>query len=167
MTLATYEEIKAKAKLATKSVPICLRGDLQAEYEGLEREQKLLRDAQKRGGTLSGSTDELKAIEEKLTVLREEMQDSTQTFTLRALSKKRFSDLKAAHAPRRDNDDDARLGWNGDTFTVALVQACLVDPALTVPEVEDLVDTVFTQGQWDKLFVEALYLNAVPVDIPS
>ncbi len=164
--MATYEEIKAKAKLATKAVPLCLRGDLQAEYEELEREQRLLKDAQKRGGTLSGSSDELKAIEEKLTVLREEMQDSTQVFTLRALPRRRWSDLLASKPPR-DEDKAKGLDFNAETFPIALVQACLVDPALTVPEVEDLVDTVFTQGQWDMLFWQAMQLNRVPVDIPT
>ncbi|ETK36124.1 hypothetical protein [Microbispora sp. ATCC PTA-5024] len=163
--MPTFDEIKAKAKLPTKAVPLCLRGDLQAEYEGLERDLQLLKDRQKRGGTLSGTSDELRALEEKMAVLREEMQDSTQTFTMRALSKKQFSDLKAAKPPREEDKADG-LDYNGETFPVALVAACLVDPALTVPQVEELVDTVFTQGQWDLLFWQGLLLNRGTVDIP-
>lgn len=164
--MTTYDEIKALAKLPTKGVPLCLRGDLQSEWEGLERELKILKERQKRGGTLSGSSEEMKAVEEKIAALREEMQESTKVFTLRGLSKKRFSDLKASK-PLRDEDKDAGVDYNGEEFPVILVQACLVDPALTVPEVEDLVETTFTQGQWDLLFWSAMYLNRGTVDIPS
>jgi hypothetical protein len=164
--LTTFEEIKAKSKLATKSVPLCLAGDLQAEFEELQRQQQIHREAQKRGGTLSGSSAELRELDDKIALIRAEMQEATQVFTLRAMPAKRYSDLKASHGPRKDHDDDQRLGYNGDTFTVALIQACLIDPALTIPEVEELCD-LLTQGQWDKLFVDALYLNALPVDIPT
>jgi predicted nuclease with TOPRIM domain len=166
VTLTTYDEIKSLAKLPTKAVPLCLRGDLQAEYEELEREQKALKERQKRGGTLSGSSDELKALEEKIAVLREEMQESTKVFTLRGLPKKKFSDLKASK-PLREEDKESGVDYNGEEFPVLLVQACLVDPALTIPEVEDLVETVFTQGQWDLLFWSSMYLNRGTVEIPS
>ena len=164
--MTTFDEIKALSKLPTKSVPLCLRGDLQAEYEELEREQKILKDGQKRGGTRSGSSQELKDLDEKMAVLRNEMQESTRVFTLRGLPKKRFSDLKASK-PLPDEDKAAGVDYNGEEFPVILVQASLIDPALTIPEVEDLVDTTFTQGQWDLLFWQAMYLNRGTIDVPS
>lgn len=163
--MTTFEEIKAKSRLATKSVPLCLAGDLQAEFEEVQRQQQILKEAQRRGGTLAGSSAELRDLDDKIDLVRAEMQESTQVFTLRAMPAKRYSDLLASHGPRKDHEADQRLGYNGDTFTVGLIQACLIDPALTIPEVEELCDIV-TQGQWDKLFIDALYLNARPVDIP-
>lgn len=164
--MATYEEIKAKGKLPQTSIPVCLRGDLASAYEEMDREHKLLKAEARRGGTLAGSSAELQAIEEKLASLREEMRGDTMDFVLRGLSRKKFSDLKAAHRPR-DEDKEAGVDYNGETFPVALVQACLIDPSLTIPELEDLVDTIFTQGQWDTLFWGAMLLNRGTVDIPT
>jgi hypothetical protein len=164
--VTTLEEIKALAKLPEKAVPLCLRGDLQARYEELERELKVAEAASRRGGTLAGSAADVQPIKAKMDALREEMQQSTKVFILRALTKRRWSDLAAANPPR-DEDKAAGLDYHGERFTIAAVQACLIDPALTVPEVEQLCDEVLTQGQWDTLFAETMWLNRRTVEVPT
>ena len=162
--MTTFDEIRALAKLPEKSVEVCFRGDLQAEYEGLERELRRAKAASL--GTLAGTSEDAKAIEELMAGLREQMRESSRTFTLRALPKKRWSDLHAQHKPR-DEDRANRLDYNGDTFPVAAVAACLIDPVLTVKEVEELVDEVLTQGQWDDLFLAVFLVNKANVEIPT
>lgn len=164
--MTTFDEIKALAKLPEKSVPLCLRGDLQAEYEELERQFNVIQAAGRRGGTLAGSAAESQPLRAKMDALRDQMQDSTKAFTLRALTKRRWSDLAAANPPR-DEDKAAGLDYHGERFTVAAVQACCIDPAMTIPEVEQLCDEVLTQGQWDELFAETMWLNRRTVEVPT
>ncbi len=162
--MTTFDEIKSLAKLPEKSVDVCLRGDLQAEYESLERDLKRAKAASV--GTLAGTNDEAKAIEELMAELRTKMRDATRTFVLRALPKKKWSDLHAQHKAR-DEDRMNRLDYNNETFPVAAVQACLIDPVLTLKEVEELVDELLTQGQWDDLFLAAFLLNKGSVEVPT
>ncbi|MCC5574473.1 hypothetical protein IMZ11_02305 [Microtetraspora sp. AC03309] len=162
--MATFEEIRALSKLPEKTVPLCLRGDLQAEYEELERQLKAAKA--RRGGTLSGSGDDVKALEEQVKALKEQMADSTVVFTLRGVTRSKWSNLKAEHAPR-DEDQVKGIDYHGEEFPVAAVQACLIDPALTIKEVEQLVDEVFTQGQWDALFWQTWILNQGTVEVPT
>lgn len=162
--MTAFADIRAAAKLPEKTVPLCLRGDLQAEYEGLERDLRQAKSAA--SGTLAGTSEDAKAIEELMAGLREQMRANTQVFTLRALSKKRYSDLGAKHPPR-DEDRMNRLDHNGDTFPVALIQACCIDPVMTLPEVEELCEEILTQGQWDTLFLAAFLLNRSDVEVPT
>lgn len=162
--MTTFADIKAAAKLPEKSVEVCLRGDLQAEYEGLERDLKRAKAASV--GTLAGSNEDAKAIEELMAGLREQMRESTYVFTLRALPKKKWSDLHAQHGPR-DEDRSNRLDYHGDDFPLAAVQACCIDPVMSVKEVEELCDEVLTQGQWDSLFIAAFLLNKGDVEVPT
>ncbi len=159
---SSFADIKASAKLPEKTVPICVRGDLQAEYEDLERQLKQANAANR--GTLAGTSEDAAAIEELMAALREQMRENTHVFTLRALPKKRWSDLVAQHKPR---DEDRRLDYNGETFPVALIQACCKDPVMTVKEVEELCDEILTQGQWDALFLAAFLLNRDDVEVPT
>ncbi len=161
--MTTFADIKANAKLPQKTVELCLRGDLQAEYEGLERELKRARAAV--SGTLAPNED-VKTLEEMMANLRDQMSASVQVFTMRGLSKKKFRDLITKYPPR-DQDRMNGLGHNAETFPVPLVQACCIDPVMTVMEVEELCDELLTQGQWDALFITAFLLNRDDIEVPT
>lgn len=161
--MTTFADIKGAAKLPEKTVPLCLRGDLQSEYEGLERELKHAKNAN--AGTLAGTSEDAKALEELMSGLREQMRENTHVFTLRGLPKKKYSDLVAKH-PARDEDRMNRLDHNAETFPTVLIQACCIDPVMTLTEVEELCDEILTQGQWDALFIAAYLLNRSDVEVP-
>ncbi|MFC4006644.1 hypothetical protein ACFOY2_05390 [Nonomuraea purpurea] len=166
--MATFADVKKKAKLPEKSVPLCLAGDLQAEFEELERQLQIERTRpDKPGATMaaSGRSPAETELAQRIEALRERMQADTTVFRLRALPKKKWSDLVAAHKPRPEDKENG-LDYNGDTLPVALVAACCVDPQMSVPEVEELVDEVLSQGQWDELYSGAFFLNRRKVDIP-
>lgn len=164
--MTTFDEIKTLSKLPEKPVPLCLRGDLQAEYEELERELKMVEGGARRAGTLAGSAAATQPIKDKLDALRAEMQKSVRVFTLRALPRRRWRDLVTANPPR-DQDKAEGLDYDGEKFTIAAVQACCIDPAMSVKEVEELCDEVLTQGQWDTLFAEIMWLNRRTVEVPT
>jgi hypothetical protein len=161
--MADINEILGQVRLPEKTVPLCLRADLQSEWEDLERQ---LRQAQQKPGndSLAGNNGEVRDIAELMESLREQMQEHIVDFKLRALPKKKWSDLHAQHKPRQE-DKDGGLDYNGETFPVAALAACCYDPAMTVEQAEQLVDTI-SQGQWDELYLGVFMLNRGRVDVP-
>lgn len=160
----------AEARLPERTVPICLRGDLIAELENLERR---LDEAQQRPVDSlegNGSGDLVDRIE----ALQDEMRASTITFRLRALPKPRWRALLAAHPPRRDAAtdepvaEDAQIGLNLETFFDAMIRACLIEP-----EVDDKTwalmageDGRLTDRQLGRLSDAAWEVNRGDVSIP-
>jgi hypothetical protein len=128
-TLENFKAMLGTAKLPERTVPICLRGDLVAEHEELERQ---LKEANRRAADSlagNGAGDLVDRIE----ALQEEMLAATVTFRVRALPKPAWRALLAAHPPRHDvddkpNPDDAAVGVNMETFWDAIARACLIEP---------------------------------------
>ena len=166
--MTTFADVKKNAKLPEKTVPLCLAGDLQAEFEELERQLQIERTRPDKQGATMASTGRSRAeteLAQQIEALRERMQAATTVFRLRALPKKRWSDMIAQHKPRPE-DKEAGLDHNGQTLPVAVVAACCIDPQMSIPEVEELVDEILTQGQWDDLYLTAFMLNRRNVDVP-
>lgn len=130
----------AGAQKAGASVPVCLRGDLAAELEELDRQAVLAqadRSASKEDATAGELVDRIRE-------LQAEMRDATETFVLRALAPMRYRALREAHPPRRDEAGkldltDAALGFNRDTFPPVLVKACTVSPEVTEEQWHELL----------------------------
>jgi hypothetical protein len=85
--------------------------------------------------------------------LRIEIEGEGYRLRLQGIARPDFDALVNAH----EAPDKTKLAWNPDTFPAALVAACLVDPALTVDEVEGLFAT-WTKADCETLFVEAFDL---------
>lgn len=158
-----------EARLPQRTVPICLRGDLVAELETLERQ---LEDANRRPvDSLEGNgTSELV---DRIEALQQEMRDSTVTFTLRALPKPAWRKLLAEHPPRQGEDgephkDDAAIGLNMETFWDSMVRACLVDPPIDDDTWELMAgpDGRLTDRQLGRLSDIAWEVNRGDVSIP-
>jgi hypothetical protein len=158
-------EILSQVKRPEKTVPICLAGDLQAEFEDLERDLQVARDTQPGEGTLAGGGNPLATtLAQQIMELRERMREHTRVFRFRGLPRKEFSDLVAEHPPNdEDKDGGADVDW--ETFAVALVAACCVEPEMTKEEAGQLADAL-TQAQWDSLFTAAYSVNKRDVDVP-
>lgn len=127
--MTDLKTLLTEARLPERTVPICLRGDLVAELEEIERQLEDVnrRPADSLAGTGSGE------LIDRIEALQDEMRASTVTFRLRALPKPQWRALLAEHPPRRDAQDnplqdDAAAGVNLDTFFDAIIRACLVDP---------------------------------------
>lgn len=164
--MTDFKTLLAAAKLPERTVPICLRGDLVAEFDDLERQ---LDDALHRPAT-SLEGDGSGAIAERMEQLRQEMRQHSYLFRLRAMTRPRWHAFVAAHPPRRDGDEvDARdriRGVNVETFFPALVRESVVDPTLDDAEWSLLLDESLTDRQFDELANAAWALNRGEVDIP-
>lgn len=157
------------AKLPETTVPICLRGDLVAEIERLDRELVTA------SGTASTGMEDgahLRELAERIEALRAEMagDDANHTFVLRALSGPAYRQMKAEHPARLDEQgqvvaEDRITGANVDTLAVPLLRACCVDPVLD-DATWRAVEPVLTDGQFDDLVNAALLVNQGRVSVP-
>jgi hypothetical protein len=164
-TLKNFKTMLAEAKLPESTVEVCLRGDLAADHEALERQ---LEQAERSGAdSLAGSG--AGELADKILALEAEMREHTYEFRLRALPRPAWRGLCAEHPPRKGDDgavvDADRIGVNADTFYDAIIRACLVDPELADDEWGQLVDAL-TDRQYDVLADAAWGLNRREVDIP-
>lgn len=74
---------------------------------------------------------------------------------IRALGRREWRDLVAAHPPRESNKDDALAGVNEDTFKDALVAASVIEPeGITSEDLDRLADI-----DYDRLYLTAFALN--------
>lgn len=156
------DALLSSAKLPESTVPLCLRGDLQAEWETLERK---LAEAKQRGDRrLTGSAEETK-LARQLRDLEAQMQDSTITLRLRALPRREFMKLVEKHPPRKDNQADRMVGIDQSSFYDALIGACIVEPELDEERLTRLLDAL-TDAQFNKLATTAWELNRSDVSVP-
>jgi hypothetical protein len=161
-----FRALLAGAKLPEKTLPVCLRGDLTAEFERLDR---ALTEAQRNepdslaGNGTGDLVDQIEAV-------REQMREHTYDFRLRALPKPRFRALIGDHPPRRGDggeilETDRVFGLNTDTFFDALIRACVVDPQLDDQTWAQL-EPVLTDRQYDQLATASWDVNRSDVDVP-
>lgn len=156
--MSNIDEIIASTKPVEKSVTVCVRGDLNVKIEELERELASVKDW--KPASLADASP-ARALAEQIEATREEMQQHEHVFRFRAQSAKAWSDLLAKHPPRKGRDE----AFNPETFGVACVAACAVDPEMTEEQAGKLAD-VLNQGQWDDLTSAAWTANVRSVDIP-
>jgi hypothetical protein len=149
---ASFEDVLAQARPVTRTVRLCLRGDLLAAREQLERQ---LFDAR---------AADAPAIADRLAAAEAEADAAAVEFVFRALSRRAWIALLDAHPPT-DKDSDDGLQFNAG-FPAAAISACAVEPEMTVDQVEQLLDRVST-AQYDALWIGVLSANVGADDIPK
>jgi hypothetical protein len=164
--MSDFKKLLADAQLPERTVPVCLRGDLVAEWEDLERQLADLRRGAGTGMEDGGGA----AIAERMEHLRTVMREHTYQFRLRALPKRQYRELKAQHPPRKTDsgeilDEDRFLDADLDGLSEPLLRACLVDPVLDDSDWADLMDKL-TDRQYSDLVGTAIMVNRGGVDIP-
>lgn len=152
----------AQAKLPERTVDLCLRGDLQAEWEAL---QSALLEARKAERTSLADAEPGEEIEKQIRVLEDTMSGSVLTLRLRALNRKDFHDLTLKHPPREDHRLDRMYGFNLETFNAECIRVSVVEPVLDDGEWQQLLE-VLTPGQYKLLSDTCEVLNHQPVDLP-
>lgn len=169
--MSVLEEIRA-AKRPERAVPLCLRGDLNREYEELQASLTAARDRDAQ--TLAGG--DAKSVAERMDALALRMRAAIVVFRLRALDKMRPVSLLGEHPPRDDDDLDNRFGYNRDTYYQALIRESTYElmQGDDVQPASELTDDDWTgiwdalgHGQFDRLTDAAMKLNNGDVDIPT
>ncbi|MET7395624.1 hypothetical protein ABZS66_19250 [Dactylosporangium sp. NPDC005572] len=162
--MADFAELLGQARLPERTVSVCLRGDLVAELEELDRQFDEAEQAPAGDGRLTSGAAR-RRIAEQAAELREQMQQSTVALRLRALARRSWDALVKAHPPLEGNQEHAALGYNSDTFFEALVRASIIDPVITAEQWNQVLD-VLTARQWRTIVGAAQALNVRDVDVP-
>lgn len=153
---ADVAALLAQARRPERTVPVCLRGDLQAEFEQLDRQ---LDEAVRRPQTKLVDDNGAPAIAARIEALRAEMAEATVEFRLRALPRPQWRDLQGKHVK-----EDGSV--NVETMASPLIRACTVAPELTDEQWDTLLSDSLTDGQYEALFEACWMLNKRPVDVP-
>lgn len=153
----------AAARLPERTVELCLRGDLQAQRETLQRDITEAMTAAKASDSLAAAP-EVTELEAALDALETEMRDSVLTFTLRALNAEQVTLLQVEHPPTEE-DKAKGLVVDWEPYRLARLHASIVDPELDDEQWARLLQ-VITLGQ--RTLLEDTYevLNHQVVDVP-
>lgn len=147
-------DVRKIATPAEQVVPICVDGGLFAEHAKLER--KLI------AAQATGASDVVD-LARQVTDVEQRMEAHTVEFRVTALPHGEWSDLLAAHPP---TDKQRGRLFNPDTFALAAVVACLVDPD-DVESPEDLASLHLDGRQVGALFDAVWNLNAGSTEAPK
>jgi hypothetical protein len=96
--VSDIDDLLAAARLPETTVPVCLRGDLAAEVEELER-QLATQEAIPRVSIADGG--QARATAERIAELQAEMDKFTRQFRLRAMDRHRWTAFILKHPPRQ------------------------------------------------------------------
>ncbi len=163
------KERLASAALPERTVPICLRGDLAARHEELERQLKEATSRPDDSLAGNGAGDLIDAI----TAIEAEMKEATVVFRIRALPKPAWRALIAEHPPRTNDEgdplpEDLQMGCNSETIFDAITRACIIDPPLDDETWEMMAgdDGRLTDRQLGRLADAAWMVNRGDVNVP-
>lgn len=147
------ESIIARVKRPEKSVPLCLDGDLVAEYERLET---TLVDAVPAASL--GDDNSAEAIVEQMRVLHERMVERRAWFHFRGLDDRPWSDLKAQLPVQQPGQSKEDHEAEYHLWKCSLVSASCYEPVMSAEQADRLFRTL-TDEQRDALFAAAWGVN--------
>ncbi|QDY06170.1 hypothetical protein FJK98_02490 [Micromonospora sp. HM134] len=156
-----FDAILAQAKLPERTVPLCLREDLVAEYERLDNE---LLGAPRTASSL-GEVAPATVIARRMEELRKEMLAHQVQFLLRAWPARRFTVLRDAMPKKADDQSDDEFADVWHAAVCDLVSKMLVEPKATAEQVAELADRL-AESQWLALSNAAWDINARGQAIP-
>lgn len=163
--MKSVKEKIAGAKLPETTVSICLRADLVAQFEQIDRQYAAAKAAGQ--DMLNVGAAERRALAAQLEALATQMREDTIEFRLRGMGRHAWDRLIAAHPKRPGVDADEQLGLNAATFWPALLRASVVDPDLDEQDWADLIEgDKLTDHQWSELCDAAWGLNRRDVSVP-
>lgn len=145
----------------TTVVRICPRVDLRDRHAAADR---ALSDAVGRGSS-SLADDGPKQLAAEVRAIEDEIEAATREFRFRALSRRRWRALLAEHHPQKPHKTEG-LDFNPETFPVAAIAACAVEPEMTVEEAERLADRI-PLGEFERMWGAVLQVNLGVSDAPK
>lgn len=166
--MTDFKSLLAGAQLPRRSVEICLRGDLTARFEELERELAAVVERPE-SQSIEDEPEALR-IAREIEAVRAEMQEHSYTFVVQALPRPAYQSLKSEHPPRQNDEgeirqEDAVLDANYDTFLEPLLRASLVDPEMDEATWAELVGKL-SENQYNSLINAAYMVNKGGISVP-
>jgi hypothetical protein len=137
--MLTVEDVLSRARLPEKRARVCLRADLQAEYDDLVAELstlvnargELLEDNQERAMGETSAQDRALELGERVEAVRREMAESMWFPLFRGLSTDDLAVFNKQHIPKGEKPDLTE-------YNVRLVAECSVEPKMSVEQVQQI-----------------------------
>lgn len=153
-----------------RSVPLFIGpSDLIARFEQLQADYVSARSSLTQ--SIDDSSDTIAA---EIAEMEAHLAQYEVTFKVKGLPRRQWADLMAAHPPTpAQRKADSRADFNPDTFPVKAIAACLVFPAMTVEQVEELEDGDengvggLTDAQFNTLFNAVVMVNQAGLAAPK
>ena len=168
--MVDIDELIAGARQPERTVLVCLRADLNAQIEDLER---ALRDAKEAARGSLADDGGVSRIQGQIADLHREAKEHTLVLRMRALNRYRVQQLVVDNPPREGVETDRRQGFNTDALQYHLIRECTYDPVLTDDQWARLIGTpdefgngVLSPRQFGELDEAVTALNFARVDIP-
>lgn len=158
--MANFDDVKKRASLPTRTVPLCLAGELVEKIAGLERQLAEIKPAT----SLEGSPRQ--GILEEIAATQDEMRESTVDFKLRAMGARAWATFWARWPTREKDDTDEVWEERVFPFYVDLISRSCVDPEMTPAQAEELADLLHGKA-FNDLVGNCLGLNMGTLDIPN
>lgn len=168
----SYQEMKAKKKPNTRTVPICMDPELGMAFSNLSAKKEKLEELLEGLPGDRALAAELKIVEKKLKELDGEIQDAMYDFKFRAVNSTLIDEILSENQPTpkqlkeaAQKGEDAPM-WNPDTMPPAIVAASLQDPELTLEEVQEMwEDENWNAAELLTLFEAAMTVNNTRVNV--
>lgn len=158
MTEDELDELINDAELPEDTVKLCLRTNLQHEFEAADQRLSDALQSAEAADSLGGGPDDIEALAAEVERIRRKMAASVVTFRFQARDKDRWPELIAEHPPREDNEQDSKYGLNFNSFFGALIRESTISPAMTPARWAKMLKKI-TDGQWELLTSTLWRLN--------
>jgi len=155
-----FDDVKKLASLPTRTVPLCLAGELVEEIAQLELQ---LAEAPPPTSLGDGTRRQLA---EQIVDLQERMRESTVDFHLLAKSAREWSKFWPTLPVREEKETGEQWGERIFPFYADMVSRSCTDPVMSVEQAGELADLLHMRS-WDRLVSNCLNLNMGEVEVPN
>jgi hypothetical protein len=152
----------ASSKPLSKSISLCLDGELLAEAESLGEQFRQAQNDDERLNRVA----EAPQIARRLAEVADRIRETEVEFTFRSLGRLAWRDLVSEHPPTKEHEQ-VGLDFNPDTLPAAAMAACCVAPEDADLEGFRQLSETLTQTQWDRLWLTCREANLGAGDIPN
>jgi hypothetical protein len=156
-----FADLLAKVKPVTRSVSLCLSGDLIAEKERTERELLAARAEDDR----HNRPPEAPAIARRIRELEEEIDASLTEFVVQSVGRTDWEGLIDRH-PAGDREKELGLSFGPGFVTESIALSCIEPAVMTVDQVSQL-EEVLSASQLQLLFSAVMAVNTGSDRLPK
>lgn len=169
----TYDMIKQGKKRPVRRVVIPLDDELAEKWQSAQGRVEF---AKLRLSTGIDSNEVKKQVlqeqadaQKEMDSLKKDMEGNVAVFKIQGLGRRRYSDMQEdpkfqptpeqKRLARERHGTDQNITWNTDTFPPVLIHACLIEPKMTLEEVQEMWDS----DEWTT--AELLNLLQAAIDV--
>jgi predicted RND superfamily exporter protein len=166
------DHLRSKKKPARKTIWVAGDSELAEELselqERLSREENMTRSIPEGSSRREDALERLEELRAEVEAKRAQVRETSIKFVLQAIPRKKYEEILEAHPPTAKQVEDYKSGgnkdsieFNPDTFPMALIAACTVEPDV---EHEELEAWLRDGDEWNNAEVLTLFMTAMEVN---